>query len=366
MSWWMVAAIASGLTAAKLLAYALLANGQFPRALCQWDCTWYVSIATHGYDTAPHLVDGQLQANWGFFPLYPLLIRGLDALTVSAPRVAGVVISTVCFVLFAVLGVRHRAVTRGRESIWIWLLLLTAWPYGFYFHAVYTEALYAVLAIAGLLALAEQRPFAASCACALLTATRPTGVLLAGWIGGERLVRAASPTSAWHARAVRMILLPAVVAPAGLLLFMLYQYATLGDPLAFAHIQMSGWQHVARDPAVVLWQGFRTFTANPLQDGAVYMAGWAVLGLAVTGWLLATRRFAEAWLCGATVLMVLATGSLWGMARYVAANPAFLLGVADLLSAIRWRILRAAILLAMADMQVMFVLSWYHGASMLN
>jgi hypothetical protein len=104
---------------------------------------------------------------------------------------------------------------------------------------------------------------------------------------------------------------------------------------------------------------------QPLRAGPWYLAAWPVLGLAAAIWLLATRRFAEAWLCGMTVLVALASGTLWSMPRFVAANPAFLLAIADLLTAIRWRILRVAMLLAMAVVQVVFVLAWYRGARFL-
>lgn len=354
--------IAVGLTGVKALVYALLAGGGLATALCQWDCGWYISIAAGGYDSTSHLVGQYPQANWAFFPLYPLLLHYLDALTHIAPRVLGALISTACFIAFAVLGSRYRAMTRCPESVWTWLLLLTMWPYGFYFHAVYTEALYAALAIGGLLLLEVGQPFAAGCASALLTATRPTGIVFAGWIAGDRLVRAASAGSV---RRAGVMLLPALIAPAGLLAFMLLLYVKTGDPLASVHIQ-AGWQHRARDPVAVLWSGFTTFSFRPLRIGPPYLAAWAVLGLAAGGWLLAARRFAEAWLCGMTVIMALASGTLWSMPRFVAANPAFLLASADLLVAICWRMLRRVILVMMAGFQIVFVLAWYRGAGFLT
>ena len=78
---WLVCTIAAGLLIARLLVYAVLAGFAVGPSLCQWDCGWYLGIVQHGYDAAPHLVDGWWQANWAFFPLYPLLVRGLDALT---------------------------------------------------------------------------------------------------------------------------------------------------------------------------------------------------------------------------------------------------------------------------------------------
>ena len=42
--------------------------------LCSWDCGWYQNIAEHGYHAQPteHPLG---EANWAFFPLFPLLAR---------------------------------------------------------------------------------------------------------------------------------------------------------------------------------------------------------------------------------------------------------------------------------------------------
>src|SRR5438132_1535168 len=60
---------------------------------CRWDCGWYVQTAQAGYMLAP-LADGSNQANWAFWPLFPLLIRGVTFLTanyvVSAVLIANV------------------------------------------------------------------------------------------------------------------------------------------------------------------------------------------------------------------------------------------------------------------------------------
>ncbi len=67
-----------------------------------------------------------------------------------------------------------------------------------------------------------------------------------------------------------------------------------------------------------------------------------------------------------TVIMALASGTLWSMPRFVAANPAFLLASADLLVAIRWRMLRGVVLVVMAGFQILFVMAWYRGAGFLT
>ena len=352
---WRVAGIAAALIAVRVLIYAVLARVHLDEALCQWDCGWYLSIVRQGYDPAPHLVGNLWQANWAFFPLFPLLVRGAAWLSGLEPRLAGMAVSTLACFVFAVLGARYRQITRNEAMPWLWLLLIVAWPFGFYFHAVYTEALYAALATAALLALAEGRPLAAGVATAFLTATRPTGILLAAWIGFGGLRRGRT----LHA------LLPAAIAPLGLLAYMAFLYVHVGDPLAFQHIQ-AGWQRAASNPLAVLADTLATFDPAQPRLGPFYLVGWAMLGLAAAVWLAVTRRFAEAWLCGMTLMMALGSGSIASVPRFVVTNPAFLFAAADLLGRVRWRWLRGAILAGLAVMQVALVLQWFRGASFLQ
>ena len=53
----------------------------------RWDSVWYLAIAHGGYDHEP--------ARTAFFPLYPLVIRGLG-FVIGSDLVAGVLISLVC------------------------------------------------------------------------------------------------------------------------------------------------------------------------------------------------------------------------------------------------------------------------------
>ena len=164
-----------------------------------------------------------------------------------------------------------------------------------------------------------------------LTATRPPGILLAAWIGLDRLWQA---RSAGSLPAALRRMAPAAIAPLGLLAFMVFLYFRTGDPLAFQHIQ-TGWQRTGRNPLAVLADALSGLDLAHPRLGPLYLLGWAVLGLAAAAWLAVRRRFAEAWLCGMTVAMSLASGSLFSMPRYVAASPVFLLAVADLLALVR-------------------------------
>jgi hypothetical protein len=353
-SHWVVICSVLALTLAKLAGYSLLASTPLNHAMCQWDCGWYISIATHGYDAEPHPVTGHLQANWAFFPLYPALIAGTQAISGMSPETVGLAVSTVCFIAFAALGARYRAITRVSASPWPWLLLLFTWPYSLYFHAPYSEALYALLATATLLALVRQRPITAGSATALLTATRPTGILVAVWIGLDSFWRSvAAGRPAWR------FLGATVVAPFGLLAFMTLLYQRIGDPLAFLHIQ-SGWLHNTSNPLTVFLHA-----TSQLRPGPAYLAVWAILGVAAGGWLAVNRHAAEAWLATTTVLVALASGTLWSMPRFVAANPVFLFAVADVLEIYVPPAGRIVAYIAMGAIQAVLVMEWFRGAAFL-
>jgi len=221
--------------AAKPTTYALIAGRPLGEAMCKWDCGWYASIVERGYDAATRFVaDCCWQANFVFFPLLPLLTSGLQATTGLGTALFGVLVSSACLLGFAIAGAQLRRKTRGEATPAAWLAVLLCWPFGFYFHAFYREAMFAVLATVALLGLAQGRIWPAAIATAALTAVRPTGMVLAAWIGVRQL------WFAWQARGSGrrlVLLLPAAVAPLGLLLFKAFLHLRTGDALAFYHVQ---------------------------------------------------------------------------------------------------------------------------------
>ena len=60
--------------ATKLCVYYAASPGPLSDTICQWDCNWYISLAKNGYDATPHVVGAAIQADWAFFPVYPLAL----------------------------------------------------------------------------------------------------------------------------------------------------------------------------------------------------------------------------------------------------------------------------------------------------
>lgn len=196
----------------------------------RWDATWYLSIAEGGYAFDPHA-----PSNVAFFPLLPLLVRGVAAVTGNLV-VAGLLVTNLS-ALAAILAlwrwVRVEAGPRAAERAVLWLL---AYPFSFFLHAIYAESLFLLLATLALMASARGHRLAAGLWGGLAATARPMGVLLApalAW-GLWRDWRAGRPL---RLRDVIAVVLPA----AGLGAYMAYLWRVFGDPLAFWTAHVVGW-----------------------------------------------------------------------------------------------------------------------------
>jgi hypothetical protein len=323
-----LAALILALLAVRLGLYALAA-GYLPANLCRWDCAWYLHTAQAGYDLVPSTAPGTYsQANWAFFPAFPLGIRALAA--VMPYDVAGFVLANACLALFVLLAALYWRRQRGEPGSAALVAFLLAFPYGLYFSIPYTESLYAALVMAVFLLLGSRRYFAASLVLSLLVATRLTGILL--WpVLAVALLR---PTA--RRRGVLLdAALPLAIAPLGLFAFMAYLHAHMGDGLAFLHVQ-TGWYRRTEMPVFVLLHGLLHFDLGNLfsvkTQSVFFSMLCALAGLGLSAWLYIRRRFVEAWFLGMSVLVPLAAGPV-SLQRYVLANPVFLLALFEIL----WR-----------------------------
>jgi hypothetical protein len=200
-------------------------------AWARWDAGWYLSIAERGYWFDP---DGP--SNVAFFPLLPLLIKAVGALT------GNLVVAGLLVVNLAALGatlalwrwVRAEAGSAAAERAALWLLV---YPFSFFLHSIYAESLFFLLATLALSASARGQRLTAGLWGALAATARPMGVLLTpalawglwrDWRAGRRL----------GPRDVIAVLLPAI----GLGAYVAYLWITVGNPLALWMAHVHGWQ----------------------------------------------------------------------------------------------------------------------------
>lgn len=189
------------------------------------DAVYYLGIASDGYHAGPVKEDYR---DWVFFPLYPVAVRVASIVTLGDIGLAAILVSNASFlaamgVLFA-LSRRHMDHERSVRSV----TYLAIAPGAVAFTMAYGESLFLLLSVGAFLA-AEQRRWAVmGVLCGLAALTRLPGALLVipllvlQWqtLTGPR------PQMAWLA-----------LGPLAVLGFAAFQWATLGDALAFLHAQ---------------------------------------------------------------------------------------------------------------------------------
>lgn len=264
---------------------------------CRWDCGWYLGIVEQGYGL--EATDQPGATNWSFYPLYPLLIRGVAVLTGVSPVLSGALVSNACFLVALGLIYRYVRVLGGDHAVARNATLLVAFlPQGVVFSAVYTESLFLLLAVSGMLALREQRYLLSSPLLAALSAVRSNGVfvivfavaLLWDRHGFRQLVQP------WRAP---LRYLPILAAPLGAFAFWSYAYVQTGDAFAMATSVRHGWGWSWESPVGNLLMHLR---AGGLEARVWTVGSLCVFASALTLWQ--KRFWPELVFCLAVFLLI--------------------------------------------------------------
>lgn len=207
---------------------------------CRWDCGWYMAIADHGYSTAI-AAETRGATNYAFFPIFPLLMRGISYLTGWSLVTSGALISNLCFIASLVYVYRYSLqLGYARSTGLLAVALLCALPQSFVFSAVYTESLFMLLLIAAMFHMHRGDYWRAGLAAAVLSATRATGIFFLvfalAWIvrryGVVELLRP------WRRPE---IFIPVLLTPLGLFAWWIWCYQTTGDAFAQPSTVGHGW-----------------------------------------------------------------------------------------------------------------------------
>jgi hypothetical protein len=225
----------------------------------QWDTSWYLSIAEHGYRPVP--LEGAL-ANYAFFPLYPLLIRWVGWFFGSA-FIGGLVVSNVAFIMACVFLYRLVALDRDAATARRAVKYLFAAPAAFLFSAVLSESLYLALAVMCFYFARTRQWWAVGQAGFFLALSRGPGVLVA-----IPLLYIYLEQRRFSLRRVRLDVLWLALLPAGLGVFLFFNWELTGDALSFARIQLTGWGHELQNPLAALWE------AMTVGDVFISFNGW--------------------------------------------------------------------------------------------
>jgi hypothetical protein len=153
------------------------------------------------------------------------------------------------------------------------------------------------------------------------------------------------------------LLLAIVIAPAGLFSYMLLLYVTVGDGLAFGHVQRAFGRELG-NPAMYLWNNL----ANTPQTGwwptAHQWSGMAVIaGLGLCAVLFFRRQYGAAVFCVVCIVLPMTSG-LASIVRYVAVLVPLTTTLMALLAA-RWLFVPSLLMLLSACYFV--TAAWFGG-----
>lgn len=321
--------------------------------LCQWDCGWYLSIIQNGYDIRPHAHDAEDAANWAFFPLFPMLTRGIvDIFKIGAVESA-FFLSTISFFCGCILLFKYLKTLFDEKTTKFIILAIAFSPLNLYFSVPYTEAVYFFLMISVIYFCNERKWLMAGFLGVGLSLTRNLGVMIVfpmliiaiNQVGLRSLIKFNSP------------LLPSIatgilLAPLGLFMYMFFLYYYTGDAFAFKNIQIA-WGRELHNPLDVLMDGI-------IYGGVYekYCALVVVISLFLAFYLMFKKYFSEGLIVFLGTIIPLST-ALASMPRYTLTLFPIYMSIGRMTQS--YLLLRLFLLFLFVILSCFYILSWVTG-----
>lgn len=211
------------------------AVGLITQVLTSWDGAWYYRIIRDWYPTSipPDITYEMPEARAAFFPVYPMLVRAVDAVLPGGDVFAGLVLNTLLgAVAIWLVGLLAREVF-GERVAYRAMLLMVFFPGSFVFSFTYSEATLIAVAAGCLLCLQRRQWLAAGVLALIGTGTRPNGLALVAACAVAALF-AIRDRREWKA------LVAPALAPIGFIAFQWYLYARTGE-WAWFRVQTEAW-----------------------------------------------------------------------------------------------------------------------------
>jgi len=225
-----------------------------------WDSGYFTAIARYGYTN---------YSTTAFFPLYPLLERGLMYATHNNPFIAGLIVSNLAGLGIFVILYRLIREDFNADQAERAVLYLALFPTAFYLASGYNESLFIFFTVLNFYQLRHGNWWWAGFFGFLASLTRSVGILLVVAFYYEYLRQHQFQLKALHLNA-----LAGVLIPGGMTLFALWCYIQYHDPLAFSHAQ-ANWnrylafpgygiilsiQHIQTSTGLLSFQALRNMT----------------------------------------------------------------------------------------------------------
>lgn len=261
------------------------------KALSSWDGQWFIGIAEGGYaGVSKTLVDAfgkrTPETPLAFFPGYPALVRWAAGLPGVTPLGAAFAVSLTSGVFCAYglyrLGSRIRG---GSPAVGLALVaLFAATPMAVVLSMTYSEATFCALAAWSLVGVVERKWLLAGLCCLAAGLVRPTAAALILAVVLAAVVAIIGKRDGWRPWA------GALLAPAGLVGYLVYVAVRTGQADGWFAVQQRGWDS-RFDGGAATWHFALSILGDPRSVLELTTVWFLVIALALL--VLAFRRRLE-------------------------------------------------------------------------
>lgn len=213
-----------------------------------WDSGYYLGIAENGYSInigATKMTDGQ--ANYVFFPLYPLLIKGLGII-IGNYYLAGLFISNLAFlvaVFYLFLLTKH---FYDEDTAYRSIKYIFLFPTAFILSGVFTEAIFLMLLMMTFYYAEKNNWLLSGIFGFLLALSRPVGVFM--FI--PLCILYFNKNRVDNRFKLDKNVLFLFLLPLGLFIFLFYVHNLTGNVFDYWKVKRLGWGHELTEPFSVL------------------------------------------------------------------------------------------------------------------
>ena len=333
----------------------------FSMEMARWDCAWYEGIIREGYYKEPMAHTRMDAANWAFFPLFSMIMRGVSLLFPNVHLyILGEWVNTLIFGVALYAGVKYILLTRDNEKqALLWILVMSFGPLSFYFLILYTEALFLLLLILCFYYLEKENFLAVGLCGALLSASRNIGVMFIFAVlvyclccFFQQKEQRFMPYVVSQLARPRLFLGICMI-PLGLFSYMFYLHRLTGDSLAFMRIQRA-WGRDIENPVKVLFSNLKAALAG--NAGITFILIWCVAAVVLLLYLLSRRHYVE-FAIGSVFYWICLSAGIQSMQRYIIGSFVFVLSMTDELLEMR-RMNRYIVLGVLFFLELCLVYQW--------
>lgn len=200
----------------------------------KWDANHYIGLAQNGYQNT-----GDPRFHIVFYPLYPLLVRGLSYICGGNITVAAYVESNLFMAMSIAVMYKLLKIDFSERVTWTAILLLILNPFGFFFSFPFTESTFLFLSLLFFFMLRRENWLAAGICGFFAALTRNFGLLMLVPYGVWLITVACKRR--YDFKKIVLRLLPAFLVLAGFGVYLLINKIVTGNWFQFMIYQKEHW-----------------------------------------------------------------------------------------------------------------------------